>query len=1060
MFYSKLFATRARGAVARRIVNSRSVNLGVRSFGTFSSTSPLREAEKKGLTLGILRETYDKWECRAPLTPAHVQELLQGDDPLSGVIVQPASHRVFSDAEYEASGAKISEDLSDSDLILGVKRVKDEEKDLIPDKMYMFFSHVIKGQPENMALMQSILDKNIQLIDYECISKGKKRLVAFGKYAGIAGMTNAFQALGRRLLAAGYSTPFLNCPPTSMHRDLDGVKAGISKLGENISENGLPPGLAPLIFCFTGKGNVAKGAKEIFELLPHKMITSDQLEEVSKMKGPHKCVYGLQLHLDDIVRKKKHSADDANSVIDSDHYKQNPTEYEGIFHSKIAPYCNVLINGMYWDERFPRLLTKEHMADLYKNENKNLYVLADITCDVGGSVEFLEYATSIDNPYFMYDPIRRETSDIITTDGVAVMGVDILPTEVPRESSQHFGDALTPLLKEMVRRKASAQAKTFEEFAQDLPYELINACISYKGSFTPTFSYIESFVKRAHRSEAHLTDPHVLVSLKGHLFDSGLINQALDIFESHDIDFTIQQCIVGRKKNELSDKSSVLLRISAKDMKLLEDVTSKVSSLADLISTADATMQCFYDENELREETIEVSDEDTEQHILVLGAGRVAASLSEYLGRSNHRVIAVASAIEDEAVSVANQAKRGHPIVLDVANDKSRLEELVKNADVVVSLLPAPMHPGIAEHCISKNTNLVTASYANDEMFSLQNRCEESGIAILNEMGLDPGMDHMSAMKIIDDIKSRGGEIKSFSSVCGGLPAPEAANNHLMYKFSWSPMGVLTASQNSAVYREDGNAIKINGDDLLASSRPFDYWPSFNLECLPNRDCLPYGDRYGIQNAESIFRGTLRYYGFSSLLNVFRNMGLLDKIDTGGSTWGSTLHKLQKMKGDFKDSKSFLVACSGGDEALAMRAATCLKSLGITTESTVSKPSSIVGSFCDVLEEKLKFEEHERDMVLMHHGIEAAFEDGSCETHHSSLQVFGDSKMTAMCKTVGYTAAVGTDLLLSGKINQKGVLLPTNRDIYEPCLKALEQEGLEFHEEVLVDRDETQEFVF
>ena len=190
-------------------------------------TSP-EQQNSSGLTIGIVRETYDKWERRTPLCPSHVEALLTkfggSRDLLSNVVVQPASHRIFSDEEYRRAGATISEDLSTADLILGVKQV--EEDNLLPDKSYMFFSHVIKGQPSSMPLVKSILDKNIQLFDYECINEElndnkKRRLVAFGRYAGIAGMIDGLQALGRRLLASGYSTPFLNCPPAYMYDNLD-----------------------------------------------------------------------------------------------------------------------------------------------------------------------------------------------------------------------------------------------------------------------------------------------------------------------------------------------------------------------------------------------------------------------------------------------------------------------------------------------------------------------------------------------------------------------------------------------------------------------------------------------------------------------------------------------------------------------------------------------------------------------------------------------------------------------------------------------------------------------
>jgi alpha-aminoadipic semialdehyde synthase len=310
-------------------------------------------------------------------------------------------------------------------------------------------------------------------------------------------------------------------------------------------------------------------------------------------------------------------------------------------------------------------------------------------------------------------------------------------------------------------------------------------------------------------------------------------------------------------------------------------------------------------------------------------------------------------------------------------------------------------------------------------------------------------MDHMSAMKIIDDVHARGGEITSFSSVCGGLPAPEAANNPLLYKFSWSPMGVIRASQNSATFRRDGDTINIDGSDLLANAQPFYAFKSLNLECLPNRDSLIYGDKYGIQSAKSIFRGTLRYQGFSALLHVFKSMGILEDRETGANTWHDTLENLQTERG-FKDMRSFILSCAGYDKELASRTYNCMLWLGLKT-APVSDPSSAVKSFCDLLEQNLRFEDGERDMVLMHHDIKANFEDGIAENHSCSLQLFGDDNMTAMSKTVGYTAAIGTKLILDGCITQKGLLLPTSKVVYTPSLDLLKKEGVVFEEQVHID---------
>lgn len=298
----------------------------------------------------------------SPITPNHVKELIdsfKGDNKLTNIYVQP-SQRIFPDSQYANAGAVVTDDVSDADILLGVKRVVNIE-DLLPNKTYMFFSHVIKGQPENMPLLKAILDKNIQLFDYEAITKDvedpttgevkKQRIVAFGKYAGLAGMIDTFQCLGRRLLASGHSTPFLNCSPAYVYYDLHEAKRCVYEMGEHISSDGLPSGLEPLVFTFTGKGNVTKGALEIFKLLPHKMITLEEAKEVKKTPGPHHCVYGVMVEQGDIVRKKSSIQEE---LFDVKHYRENPSEYESIFASNVAPFTNVIVNGIYWDERYPR----------------------------------------------------------------------------------------------------------------------------------------------------------------------------------------------------------------------------------------------------------------------------------------------------------------------------------------------------------------------------------------------------------------------------------------------------------------------------------------------------------------------------------------------------------------------------------------------------------------------------------------------------------------------------------------------------------------------------------
>lgn len=209
-------------------------------------------------------------------------------------------------------------------------------------------------------LIQAVLDKKIELYDYEAIAEvlvdpvtqkmKKRRLVAFGRFAGIAGMIDTFQCLGRRLLASGYSTPFLNCSPAYMYYDLDDARRSIGEMGARIRTDGLPTGLEPLVFAFTGYGKVTKGALEIFRLLPHKFINLQEATEIKSISGPHNCVYGLLVEQKDMVRKSS----SADETFDVTHYRDNPSNYESSFASNVAPVCNVIVNGIYWDLRYPR----------------------------------------------------------------------------------------------------------------------------------------------------------------------------------------------------------------------------------------------------------------------------------------------------------------------------------------------------------------------------------------------------------------------------------------------------------------------------------------------------------------------------------------------------------------------------------------------------------------------------------------------------------------------------------------------------------------------------------
>ncbi len=425
------------------------------------------------------------WERRAPLSPLQVKDLIQ-NNPNVKVYIQPCTRRIFSNLEYERAGAVVSEDLSKASFLIGVKSPKRES--LIDNKSYMFFSHTIKAQPYSMKLLDTILEKKVRLYDYESITKQGRddtpRLVAFGGYAGRAGMIDGLQGLGLRLLAEGYSTPFLHLPTTYMHQNWAEAQQAIRSMGQLITAAGLPEQLSPLVFAFTGNGNVAKGAREVFDLLPHEYIEVSELatlkEQIKAGKRSGNKVYGVVATMQDMVRHKTKAA---SAPFDKADYVRNPQDYEPTFHQNVLPHVHMLVNGIYWDNRFPRLVTKTQMKKLRAEGNRNLRVVADISCDIGGSCEFLERSSTIEDPYYTYDPESEGIHSEVDRSGILMLGVDNLPSELPRDASEHFGAALLPLIPPILTSKG-------DHSLSDLPAELKRACLFSDGQYMPKWSYI------------------------------------------------------------------------------------------------------------------------------------------------------------------------------------------------------------------------------------------------------------------------------------------------------------------------------------------------------------------------------------------------------------------------------------------------------------------------------------------------------------------------------------------------------------------------------------------
>lgn len=434
--------------------------------------------------------------------------------------------------------------------------------------------------------------------------------------------------------------------------------------------------------------------------------------------------------------------------------------------------------------------------------------------------------------------------------------------------------------------------------------------------------------------------------------------------------------------------------------------------------------------------------------ILILGAGLVARPLVRYLLDQPDVEVEVASRTVSKAMKLINSHPRGKAKELNL-KDKEALRKEISKSDIVISMVPYIFHPKVAKYCIDYQKNMVTASYVSEVMKNLDGEAKRAGITILNEVGLDPGIDHMEAMRIIHDVEQKGGEILSFTSYCGGLPAPEANTNPFGYKFSWSPLGVLLAGKNSAQFLKDGQQIFIPPENLFSSYSIINIEGLGEFEAYPNRNSLPYIELYGIRSTKTMLRGTLRYKGWCPTIKKMVELGLLDekKKDWTGMTYRDFIRALMKESSE-KDLKKILSSYLNIDEdSDVIKRFEWLSLLGNDPlPLTKGSPLEILGA---KMLEKLQYEEGERDMIILQHTFIASYGDGRKEKITSTLVDFGiPHGNTSMARTVGLPAAIGTRLILEGKIKRKGVQIPIVPEIYEPILKELKELGISFKEKI------------
>jgi saccharopine dehydrogenase-like NADP-dependent oxidoreductase len=436
------------------------------------------------------------------------------------------------------------------------------------------------------------------------------------------------------------------------------------------------------------------------------------------------------------------------------------------------------------------------------------------------------------------------------------------------------------------------------------------------------------------------------------------------------------------------------------------------------------------------------------KNVLVLGAGLVARPLVQYLLDQPDLEVTVASRTVSKAEALIGGRPRGRALAFDIVKDGDALGALVAQADLAISLLPYIYHVQVAEQCVRYRRHMVTTSYVKEAMQALDGAAREAGVILLNEIGVDPGIDHMSAMRIIDRVHRAGGQIAHFRSYCGGLPAPEANTNPFGYKFSWSPRGVLLAGRNDARYLENGQIVEVPNSRLFATRHTVPVGGVGDLVAYPNRDSLPYRDLYGIPETRTIYRGTLRYPGWCETWQAFVELGLLDlteRDDLAGLTWRQLIARLIG-KPEAKDVRGELATRLGlsRDSAVLDR----FEWLGLLSDEPLPDAPTILDALAVPMEARLRYEPGERDMLVLLHDFIAEY-PGRTEHITSTMVDFGiPHGDTSMARTVSLPAAIATRLILEGRINLTGVHIPVRPEIYEPVLDELEQMGIRVEEHV------------
>lgn len=507
-------------------------------------------------SIGILRETVSVWERRVALTPTGCKKLLE--DGIK-IVVQPSRIRCFSDDEYSQIGCEIKEDLSECSLIFGLQAP--EVNTLLAEKTYIIFSHTKKGKTDNQNLLEKILEKKIRLIDYECIKEdipdraNAKRIVSFGRIAGVAGTINLLKAVGELLLARQVSTPFVFTKLSYMYSDVANGEDSLKTLGRYIKEQYLPEEFSPFFIAVLGNGRVSKGVQEALSYLPTQFILPHDLIRGNYEKR-RDLIYVVVFNPEDIYNRIDNTTD--NIQFDKTEFIKSPELYTNIFESKYLKYFHAIINCLYWESRHPWILTKKQLKNHIVNNDIKLLAISDISCDINGGFEILNKTTTFRKPFFIYEPVLEKEIDSVdhsTKEAIVYIAIPNLAASFPIDASEYFCKLLLPFVKNLAYSKYPC---SFQE-QTDLCNELKYACICSNGVLTPIYRNIFRNTEEKKKVEAIVTNHndkpfYISFKMKGSVFDSGFFNLLINNISELGIGHKINFLSIG----EGSDQPSIL----------------------------------------------------------------------------------------------------------------------------------------------------------------------------------------------------------------------------------------------------------------------------------------------------------------------------------------------------------------------------------------------------------------------------------------------------------------------------------------------------------------------